>query len=81
MEAFKIGRFESTSLLVCYDAYNHSKFAVKLIDFDKYELLPQENGDQNIIIGLKYFIWYLNSICDHYDTHERVIRSKKMGVF
>lgn len=48
---------------MCYDAYDHSKFAVKLIDFDKYELSLHEHGDQNIIIGLKYIIWYLNNIC------------------
>jgi hypothetical protein len=31
-------RFTSSSLFVAYDELDHSKFALKLIDFDKYEL-------------------------------------------
>lgn len=34
--SFKGGSFHSSSLLICYDGKNHSSFAVKLIDFDKY---------------------------------------------
>jgi hypothetical protein len=33
---FKTGSFDSASLLIMYDAYDHSKFTVKIIDFDKY---------------------------------------------
>jgi hypothetical protein len=54
---------------------------VKLIDFDKYELSPHEHGDQNIIVGLKYIVWYLNNICLNSKSHEDVILSKNMGIF
>lgn len=36
MLSFKVGNFDSASLLIMYDAYDHEKFAVKIIDFDKY---------------------------------------------
>lgn len=40
---FKAGNFDSASLLIMYDAYDHSKFAVKVIDFDKYYPYSMKN--------------------------------------
>lgn len=64
MSCFRCGSFDSASLLIVYDAYDHGKFQVKIIDFDQYHgLLYQHHaGDENIIVGLKYIIWYLNNL-------------------
>lgn len=69
---FRAGYFDSASLLILYDAFDHSKFTVKIIDFDKYYPQTKEvnGGDENIIVGLKYIIGYLNNILNNHEFHE-----------
>ena len=66
---FKMGKFHSSSLLICYDANNHSNFCVKVIDFDKYHPDSLMNPDFNIIEGLKYIIGYFESILSNPSPH------------
>lgn len=50
---FRGGEFNSSSLLICYDADDHSKYAVKIIDFDQYCGGNKDCPDYNVIEGLK----------------------------
>jgi hypothetical protein len=54
---------------------------VKLIDFDKYELSQGLECDQNIIVGLKYILWFLNKIYANNENHEIVMKEKNLGIF
>lgn len=83
LECFKGGCFNSASLFICYDSYDHSKFAVKLIDFDKYTQAHsmESQQDENIITGLKYIIWYFNRILEQPKFHENIIDAKELNFF
>lgn len=67
-----------------YDALDHRKFSVKIIDFDQYfpdSHHSHHSADENIIIGLKYIIWYLNNIKSQASIHIDDIKNKKLKLF
>lgn len=70
LKSFTKGQLSSSSLFVCYDGKNPSRYEVKLIDFDKYSQSGPSEPDNNIIEGLLYLLQYLIGIREGPDAEE-----------
>ena len=68
MLTFRVGQFNSSSLLICYDgsdSKSKEKMVVKFIDFDQYIKGDKPNGNEEILNGLKNLLYYFVKIYDN----------------